>query len=213
MTMLGVAIIEDIGDIREGLRKLVDATDGFRCTGAYTSMEHALAGIAQSLPDVALVDIGLPGVSGIEGIRILRQRHPDVKLVVLTVYDDDDRIFGALCAGACGYLLKKTPPRDLLDHVREAASGGGPMSPEVARRVIALFREFHPPERADYHLTPHEARLLKMLVDGHNYRTAAAELKLSVNTVAYYMKSIYQKLQAHSKSEAVAKALRNGLIR
>ena len=213
MTDLGVAIIEDMTDIREGLRRLVEATAGFRCTGTYASMELALAGIALNRPDVALVDIGLPGISGIEGIRILKQRHPAINLVVLTVYDDDDRIFDALCAGACGYLLKKTPRQDLLRGVREAASGGVPMSPEVARKVVALFREFHPPDRADYHLTPHETRLLKMLVDGHNYKTAAAELKLSVNTVAFYMKSIYEKLQVHSKSEAVAKALRSRLIR
>ena len=213
MSGLGVAIIEDIGDIRDGLRKLVDATAGFHCSGAYASMEQAIAGIARALPDVALVDIGLPGMSGIDGIRILKERHPTVQLVMLTVYDDDDRIFDALCAGACGYLLKKTPPADLLERVKDAASGGVPMSPEVARRVIDLFREFHPPSRADYHLTPHETRLLKMLVDGHNYKSAAAHLKLSVNTVAFHMKSVYEKLQVHSKSEAVAKALRNGLTR
>jgi DNA-binding NarL/FixJ family response regulator len=213
MTDLGVAIIEDLADIREGLRKLIGATAGFRCTGAYPSMEQALPGIALNLPDVALVDIGLPGVSGIEGMRIIKQRHPAIHLVVLSVYDDDDRIFEALCAGACGYLLKKTPPVELLQGVRQAASGGVPMSPEVARTVIALFRQFRPPERADYQLTPHETRLLKMLVDGHNYKTAAAELKLSVNTVSFYMKSIYEKLQVHSKSEAVSKALRSGLIR
>ena len=213
MTELGVAVIEDMGDIREGLRKLIGATPGCRCTGAYASMEQALAGIPADLPEVALVDRGLPGVSGIEGIRILRQRHPTIRLVVLTVYDDDDRIFDALCAGACGYLLKKTAPHDLVERVKEAASGGVPMSPEVARKVIALFRKLTPPDRADYRLTPHEMRLLKMLVDGHNYKTAAAELKLSVNTVAFYMKSIYEKLEVHSKSEAVAKALRSGLIR
>jgi len=213
MSELGVAIVEDMGDIREGLRKLIGATAGFRCTGAYASMEEALAGIPTHLPDVALVDIGLPGLSGIEGIRILRQRHPSIHLVVLTIYDDDDRIFDALCAGACGYLLKKTPPEELVEGVKEAVSGGVPMSPEVARKVLALFRELRPPDRAHYQLTPHEMRLLKMLVDGHNYKTAAAGLKLSVNTVAFYMKSIYEKLEVHSKSEAVAKALRSGLIR
>lgn len=213
MSELGVTIIEDVDDIREGLRKLIDRTPGFHCTGVYASMEQALAGIARHRPDVALVDIGLPGMTGIEGIRIVKQRDPSIQLVVLTVYDDDDRIFNALCAGACGYLLKKTPLPELIERVKEAASGGAPMSPEVARKVIALFREVHPPEQADYHLTPHETRLLKMLVDGHNYKTAAAELKLSVNTVAFYMKRVYEKLQVHSKSEAVAKALRSRLIR
>jgi DNA-binding NarL/FixJ family response regulator len=213
MTDLSIEIVEDISDVREGLRKLVDLTPGFRCSGTYAAMEPALEGIALSRPDVVLVDIGLPGMSGIEGIRILKERHPSIQLVVLTVYDDDERIFDAFCAGACGYLLKKTPLPRLVEGLREAAAGGVPMTGEVARKVVALFRDVRPPERADYHLTPHETRLLKMLVDGHNYKTAAAELKLSVNTVAFYMKSVYDKLQVHSKSEAVAKALRSRLIR
>ena len=210
---LRIVIVEDMGDVREGLRKLVDGTPGFRCTGSYHSMEPALEGVALSRPDVVLVDIGLPGMSGIEGIKILKQRYPSMQLVVLTVYNDDDRIFDAFCAGACGYLLKNTPLPRLVEGLKEAAAGGVPMTPEIARKVVALFRDVRPPERADYHLTPHEMRLLKMLVDGHNYKTAAAELKLSVNTVAYYMKDVYEKLQVHSKSEAVAKALRSRLIR
>jgi DNA-binding NarL/FixJ family response regulator len=132
---------------------------------------------------------------------------------MLTVYDDDKRIFDALCAGACGYLLKKTPPARLLESLQEAAGGGSPMSPEVARRVVSLFREIRPPEDAGYHLTPHEIRLLKLLVEGHNYKTAAAELNLSVNTIRFHMKSVYEKLQVHSKSEAVAKGLRQRIVR
>ena len=131
---------------------------------------------------------------------------------MLTIYDDDERIFDALCAGACGYLLKKTPPAKLLEGLREAVDGGSPMSPEVARRVIALFRDIRPPERADYELTPHETRLLKLLVEGHNYKTAALELNVSINTISFHMRHIYEKLQVHSKSEAVAKALRDRLV-
>src|SRR5215468_12756226 len=116
-----------------------------------------------------------------------------------------------MCAGASGYLLKKTPPGRLLESLREVASGGAPMSPEVAKRVIALFREIRPPDRADYQLTPHETRLLKLFVEGHNYKTAAAELKVSVNTINFHVRSIYDKLQVHSRSEAVAKALLNQL--
>jgi DNA-binding NarL/FixJ family response regulator len=132
---------------------------------------------------------------------------------MLTVYDDDERIFDALCAGASGYLLKKTAPARLLESLREAAAGGSPMSPEVARRVIALFREVRPPAQADYDLTPHERRLLGMLVEGHNYKTAAAELGVSVNTVSFHVRHVYQKLQVHSRSEAVAKALRERIVR
>jgi DNA-binding NarL/FixJ family response regulator len=207
-----VAIIEDQRDIREGLAWIIKATEGFACTGSYRSMEEAIEKIGFDLPDVVLTDIGLPGMSGVEGIRILKELHPELRLLMLTIYDDDEVIFDALCAGACGYLLKKTPPARLIEGLREAMQGGAPMSPEVASRVIKLFREIRPPERADYKLTPHETRLLKMLVEGHNYKTAAAELGISVTTVAFHMRNIYDKLQVHSKSEAVAKALRNRIV-
>jgi len=208
-----VAIIEDRRDIREGLALLINGTPGYRCANAFGSMEQALEGIGRDLPDVALVDIGLPGMSGIEGIRILKDLHRDLLMLMLTVYNDDERIFDALCAGACGYLLKNTPPARLLASLEEAVMGGSPMSPEIARRVVTLFRDVRPPERADYQLTPHETRLLKLLVDGHNYKTAAKELDVSVNTISFHMRRIYDKLQVHSKSEAVSKALRSRLIR
>ena len=212
MSVIKVAIIEDQREIRECLTLLVNGTEGYSCTGSYRSMEEAIDGISRTVPDVVLSDIGLPGMSGIDGVRLLKQRHPDLLVVMLTVYDDDERIFDAMCAGACGYLLKKTPPARLLESLREVVAGGAPMSPEVARRVIALFREVRPPERADYHLTPHETRLLRLFVEGHNYKTAAAELRVSVNTVNFHVRSIYDKLQVHSRSEAVAKALLNRLV-
>jgi DNA-binding NarL/FixJ family response regulator len=211
--LIRVAIIEDVRSLREGFWMLIDGTPGFLCTGSFRTMEEALEKIGFDLPDVALVDIGLPGMNGIDGVRLLKERYPDLTLLMLTVYDDDDRVFDALCAGACGYLLKKTPPARLLESLKESVNGGSPMSPEVARRVVTLFREIRPPERADYQLTPHELRLLKLLVEGHNYKTAAAQLGVSFNTVCFHIKSIYQKLQVHSKSEAVTKALRNRLIR
>lgn len=210
--VINLAIIEDQRDIREGLNTIVTAADGFRSAGCFRSMEEALEKIRFDLPDVILLDIGLPGMDGIEGMRVLKERHPHVVLLMLTVYEDDDHIFDALCAGASGYLLKKTSPARLLESVKEAVDGGAPMSPEVARRVIDLFRHVRPPDRADYKLTPHEVRLLKLLVEGHNYKTAAREVGVSVTTVAFHMRNIYQKLQVHSKSEAVAKALRNRLV-
>jgi DNA-binding NarL/FixJ family response regulator len=151
-------------------------------------------------------------MDGIQGIRILKERHPDLPIVALTVYDDDERVFDALCAGASGYLLKTTAPARLLECLREVVGGGAPMSPEVARRVIRLFRDIRPPERASYRLTPQETALLRLLVEGHHYKTAAAELDVSVNTVSFHLRNIYEKLQVHSKSEAVAKALRNRLV-
>jgi len=208
-----VAIVEDRRDIRESLAALINGTEGYCCTASFRSMEDALETIAVNLPDVALLDIGLPGISGIEGTRRLKSRYPELLVLILTVYDDDERIFDALCAGACGYLLKKTPPVRLLESVKEVVAGGSPMSPEIARRVITLFREVRPPEKADYQLTPHETRLLKLLVEGHNYKTASTELDVSVNTISFHMRHIYEKLQVHSKSEAVSKALRNRIIR
>jgi DNA-binding NarL/FixJ family response regulator len=207
-----VAIVEDERDIRECLTFLIDGTDGYACTGSYRTMEEALDKIGHQLPSVVLSDIGLPGMNGIDGIRILKERHPDLLILMLTVYDDDERIFDAMCAGASGYLLKKTPPAKLLDSLREAVGGGAPMSPEVARRVITLFREIRPPDRADYQLTPHETRLLKLFVEGHIYKTAAVELGVSVNTVNFHVRNIYEKLQVHTRSEAVAKALINRLV-
>lgn len=207
-----MAIVEDRREVRESLAELIGGAPGFRCTGAFRSMEEALPAIAAREPRLALLDIGLPGMSGIEGARQLRERHPDLLVLALTVYDDDDNIFDALCAGASGYLLKDTPPARLLESLREVVAGGAPMSPAVARRVIALFRTVHPPERVDYRLTPHETRLLRMLVEGHNYKTAAAELGVSVNTVSFHVKRVYEKLQVHSRSQAVAKALKGRVV-
>jgi DNA-binding NarL/FixJ family response regulator len=210
---LKVAVVEDLEHIREGLRTLINGTPGYRCIAACGSVEEALEKFTQDAPDVALVDIGLPGISGIEGTRLLKERHPAIQVIILTVYDDDGRIFEALCAGAFGYLLKNTPPARLLESVREVADGGAPVSPEIARKVISLFQTVRPAARPDQQLTPHETRILKLLVDGHNYKTASAELKISINTISFHVRSIYGKLQVHSKSEAVAKALRNNLIR
>lgn len=210
--IIKVAIIEDRREIRESLAILIGGTPGFECVGAFRSMEDALARIGAKVPDLILSDIGLPGMNGIEGIRIIKEKYPQMTILILSVYDDDERIFDALCAGACGYLLKKTPPLRLLDGLKEAHAGGAPMSPEVARRVITLFRDIRPPERADYNLTPHETRLLKMLVEGHNYKTMAKELGVSINTISFHMRHIYEKLQVHSKSEAVSKALRDRLV-
>ena len=210
--VIKVALIEDQQVLREGLAFLIDGTDGFRCTGSFGSVEQAFRRISDDVPQVVLMDIGLPGMSGIEGIRLLKDRWPELLCITLTVYEDDEKIFDALCAGASGYLLKRTPPARLVESLREVVSGGAPMSPEVASRVISLFKHIRPPERADYHLTPHELRLLKMLVEGHSYKTAAAELGSSINTIGTHMQSIYRKLQVHSKSEAVVKALRNGLV-
>ena len=210
--IIKTAIVEDMREIRDGLATLINFTEGFTLTGSYRSMEEAIPKIRAAVPDVLLSDIGLPGIDGIEGIRRIKEEFPDMTVLMITVYDDDERIFDAICAGATGYLLKRTSPAKLLENIREAVSGGAPMSPEVASRVIRLFREVRPPEKLDHDLTPHELRLLKLLVEGHNYTTAATELGVSYNTIKFHMRHIYEKLQVHSKSEAVAKALQSSIV-
>jgi DNA-binding NarL/FixJ family response regulator len=210
--VIGVAIIEDQAETREGLSFLIGSTDGYACHHVYDSMEAALQGLDADPPRVALVDIGLPGMSGIEGVQILRDRFPALAPIMLTVYNDDGRIFRAVCAGACGYLLKNTPPARLVEALREVAEGGAAMSPQVAMRVTELFRKTHTAGQFSTGLSAQELRLLKLLTEGHQNKTAASEMGLSVHTVSYYLRSIYEKLHVHSRSEAVARALRDGLI-
>lgn len=210
--IIKVAIVEDQRKFRDAVTMLIDGTEGFRCSGSYRSMEEALEKIAGDLPQVVLMDIGLPGMNGIEGTRRLKESFPQMVLLAHTVYEDDDRIFDALCAGASGYLLKKTPPARLLESLREAAQGGAPMTPEVASRVVKMFREHRPPDRS-YELTPHELRLLKLLMEGHNYKTAAADLGVTTHTISFHLQKIYEKLHVHSKTEAVAKALQDRLLK
>jgi DNA-binding NarL/FixJ family response regulator len=211
-TPVRVVIIEDLREVRESLAILIDGTPGFDVAASYRTMEDALHGIGSSRPTVILTDIGLPGMDGIEGTRQLHMVLPDVPVLALTVYDDDEKVFNAICAGASGYLLKNTPPARLMESIAEVAEGGAPMSPEIARRVVRLFREFRPPPAASYHLTPQETAVLKLLVEGHHYKTAANELGISTNTVSFHLKHVYEKLQVHSKTEAVAKALRERLL-
>ncbi len=211
-TILRVVIIEDLREIREGLTALINGTSGFKCVAAFGSVETALARIEREQPDVILTDLGLPGMSGIEGIERFRKILPEIPIIALTIYDNDEQIFNALCNGANGYLLKTTPPARLLEALQEAVMGGSPMSPAVAARVVRLFREFRPPEYSDYHLTPQETELLKLLIEGHHKKTAAREMGISFHTVSFHLKNIYEKLQVHSKTEAVAKALREKII-
>jgi DNA-binding NarL/FixJ family response regulator len=208
-----VAIVEDDRPTRDGLGLLVNGTPGYRCVGTFNSVESALRGMDHSIPEVLLLDIDLPGMLGSEGVREFRQRYPSLQIIMLTVYAEQDRVFESICNGACGYLLKETPPAKLLESIREAHHGGAPMSPEIARKVVQLFQKTGPSEKFDEQLTTQEKRVLEMLMLGYSYKRAADQLNISINTVRDYIRSIYDKLHVHSKSEAVAKALRNRLIR
>jgi DNA-binding NarL/FixJ family response regulator len=210
---LAIGIVEDDAGLRESLRLLVAESDGFRCTAAFGSAEEALARLGEDPPDVLLLDIRLPGEPGSRAVRRFVDRFPGLVVVMLTLYAEDGHVFEALCNGASGYLLKKTPPARILEAATEAVAGGAPMSPEVARKVVQLFRKFPgPPEPADARLTPQELRFLALLSRGYSYQAAADELDVSLNTVRNYVRAIYEKLHVHSRSEAVGKALRAGLI-
>jgi len=208
-----VSLIEDDAEVRDGLAAMITGSEGLTLAGSWDRAEAALRAIEGTRSDVVLVDLELPGISGIEAIRQMRLRWPSLCLLVLTVHEENDRIMRALCAGADGYLLKSLESTRLIGAIYEALQGGAPMSPEIARKVVTLFREAAPQPRSDYDLTPHERRILNMLVEGENYKTTAAKLGVSVNTVSYHVRHIYDKLHVHSRSEAVAKALRSGLLR
>jgi DNA-binding NarL/FixJ family response regulator len=209
---ISVAIVEDDVPFREGLALLVADTPGYSLRGAFPSVEDALGALATRPPDVLLLDIHLPGRLGSEGVRPLRDQSPHMQVLMLTVFAEEDKVFDSICNGACGYLLKKTPKARLLEAIREAHEGGSPMSPEIARKVVALFQRTRPPANPEERLTPHELRLLKMLAEGHSYQSAGGQLNVSINTVRNYIRGIYSKLHVHSKSEAVTKALRSHLI-
>ena len=211
---LRIAVVEDDGPTREGLRLLIDGTPGFRCIGAFRTAEEALQaqGGAIASADVILLDVHLPGISGTEAVSQFRERWPRTLVLMLTVFAEDETVFSSLCHGASGYLLKKTPPARLLEAISEAAHGGAPMSPEIAHNVIRMFREFHPRQTLEVSLTPTELRLLELLAQGFSYHGAGERLHVSINTIRTYIRTIYEKLHVHSKSEAVSKALKAGLI-
>jgi len=211
--IIRVAIVEDQEVLREGLALLLDGSTGTSCCGRFASMEEALPVLERTPPDVLLCDIGLPGMSGTEGVRRLVGRSPSLRILMLTVYDDNEHVFEAICAGASGYLLKDSPPERLIEAVRELHEGGAPMTPRIARKVVDMFQRAAPPPDAGQRLTPRELELLQALAQGHSYKTAARVLGLSIDTVRFHVRNVYEKLHVHSKSEAVIVALKRGLVR
>jgi DNA-binding NarL/FixJ family response regulator len=213
MADISVAIVEDQKATRDGLARLVGRSTGYRLAGAFGSMEEALPALARAPVDVVLSDIGLPGMSGIAGIRQIKLDSPATQILILTVYDDNDHVFEAVCAGASGYLVKDTPPDRVREAMRELSAGGAPMSPEIAHKVLSMFQRLAPPREEPVQLSPRELELLRLLADGHSYKTAANELSLSMDTIRFHIRNIYAKLHVHSKSEAVLKAFRTGVLR
>lgn len=207
-----VGIVEDDSSIRESVASLINTTAGFSCTQIFDSVESAIENLSDPPPDVLLMDINLGGMSGIDGVRRLKGIHPGMNVLMLTVFEENDKIFQSLCAGASGYLLKRTPPTKLLEAITEVHNGGAPMTASVARKVLNLFTSVAPPTLPEVHLTARETEILQHLVTGSSYKKIARDLFISFDTVNSHIKKIYEKLQVHSKTEAVAKALKHKLV-
>lgn len=211
--MIEVVLVEDNKTIRDGLSLLLNATDGLNCTAKYKNCEDMLLDLKNGKPDLILMDIGLPGMSGIEGVKKAREIFPDIVILMLSVYEDNDNIFQALCAGACGYLVKRTPPARLIEAIHEACEGGSPMSADIARKVVTFFHKNTKfIENSNKIISAREKEILNGLSSGNSYKMLADSLYISIDTVRYHIRNIYKKLHVHSQSEAVAKALRKGLI-
>lgn len=205
--MISVSLIEDNRDIREGLQLLIEGTPGMYCLGAYANCDSALLEMARMQPNVLLLDIEMPGRWGVEALPDLRTLCPETDILMLTVHEEDELVFQALSSGACGYLVKTTSPMKLIASIQEVARGGSPMSAHIARKVLASFRRPSP-----VLLTRREADILRLLCEGHSYKMIAAELHISRGTVHGHIKNIYRKLEVHSSSQAVARALRDKLV-
>lgn len=200
-----VAIVEDINEIRDGLAALINGSEGYRCVGAFSDAESFLRKLPELLPDVVLMDINLPGISGIECIRLLQMKKYQAPIMVLSVYENDEHVFESLQAGASGYLLKKTPPIKLLDAIQDLYNGGSPMSGQIARKVVQTFQQTSIPSKEMEQLTPRELEILSHLAKGYRYKEIADTLFISVETVRTHLRNIYEKLHVRSRAEAVLK--------
>lgn len=207
-----VAIVEDDALIREELAKLINRAHGFRCLGTYADAETALVDIPRQKPDVVLMDINLPGMTGIECVRSLKLSLPSVQIIMLTVYDEVGQLFKSLMAGACGYLLKRTPPDKLLQAITEAQLGGAPMTRKIARKVVQYFYQLDAVSPETGILSKREQETLALLAEGFRYKEIADKMGISLNTVREYVHSIYQKLHVSSRMEAVLKYQRKPAI-
>jgi DNA-binding NarL/FixJ family response regulator len=208
-----VALYEDNHNLREGLFQLINGTDGFLCVGAYANCDRIVEQIEKVKPDVVLMDIELPGISGIEAAKIIKQRFPEIKILMETIFEDNNKIFDSICNGAEGYILKNTPPALILSAIKEIYDGGAPMTPSVASKVLKMFKKnSFSALKETVTLTERESEILKLLVEGMSYKMIAAGCFISIDTVSGHIKNIYKKLRVHSKSEAVVKVLKGKII-
>lgn len=200
-----VVVIEDESWLRENLAQELNRSRGLRCVNSYRTAEEALQGIPAEVPDVVLMDINLPGMDGVECIRRLREILPEVRVLMLTVYEESEKIFNSLLAGASGYLLKRTGTAELLEAIRQVSQGGSPMSSSIARKVVAYFHQLGADKSDTALLSPREQQVLELLARGAAYKAIADQLGLSLETIRMNVKHIYAKLHVHSRGEAAAK--------
>jgi DNA-binding NarL/FixJ family response regulator len=209
--MIRILLFEDNKDFAESLAEVIHDASDMELAGAFDNCKNAVHAVKHLQPDVILMDIDMPVKNGLEGLRSIRGEGLDVTVLMQTVFDDDEHVFQAICDGANGYILKKTPPEKILDHIREAQEGGAPMTPSVARKVLSLFSQPYQHKKEMQTLTAREQDVLTLLVRGFSYKLIASQLQVGLETVRYHIKNIYVKLHVNSKSEAVAKALQNKL--
>jgi len=213
MKNIRVAIFDDNTQLRESLFDLVDASEGFICVGAFPNCENVLQNVKDTKPDVVLMDIEMPVVSGIDAVILVKEKFPDVKILMQTIFEDDEKVFQSICNGAEGYILKNTAPEEILLSLKEIYEGGAPMTPAIATKVLRMFKNNLSAKKDEsFNLSIREKEILKHLVEGLSYKMIADACFISLETVSGHMKNIYKKLQVHSKGEAVAKAIKGNIV-
>ena len=208
-----VAIFEDNRSLLDSLTAMIGGTAGFECVGSYPNCNNILKNISHVNPHVVLMDIEMPGINGIEAVSMIKAEYPEIKILMETIFDDDEKIFNSICAGAEGYILKHTSPAEILEAIEEIHKGGSPMTPSIANRVLKMVK--NRPEtgnKESFDLTDREKEILTCLVKGMSYKMVADTCFISIETVNVHIKNIYRKLQVHSKSEAVAKAIKGRIV-
>ena len=210
--MIRVAIFDDNKTFTDNLSLMFEGSDDYLLTGVFSNALNVLSKVVKAKPDVIIMDIKMPEVSGIEAVKTIKKEHPAIQILMQTVFEDEDKVFAAICAGASGYILKGTPPDDILEAIAEVYTGGSPMSPSIARKVLSFFQLVHQPEPEFYDLSKREKEILKCLVDGLSYKMIADTCFISINTVNSHIRKIYDKLHVNSSQEAISKALRQKLV-
>jgi DNA-binding NarL/FixJ family response regulator len=211
--MIRVTIFEDNQSLRVGLYHLINGSDGYECVGTFENCSNLMKNIKDTEPDIVLMDIAMPGINGIEAVKMIRTKYPDLKILMQTIFQDNEKIFDSILAGANGYILKNTSPARILEAIKEIIDGGAPMSPSVATKVLKMVSQKTPAPQGDtFNLSDREIEILRCLVKGMSYKMIADACQISIDTVRAHIKNIYEKLQVHSKGEAIAAAIKGNIV-